>query len=916
MKARLPQTEPLRIKAWQQQGTYSQMLRPNTSTQFLMIDGPPYANGKLHVGHVLNKVLKDIVIKYKNMRGLRAPFVPGWDCHGLPIELQSLKKLKSQPETAAGMRQHCHQEALRWVQVQKQQFERLGILALWEQPYLTLNPSYEAQQLRLFAQITKRGLIYRGTKPVFWCPKLQTALAATEAEYRDIQSHCIYAKFYCTPASLDFLKGLGIKASRVAFLAWTTTPWTLVANEALCLHPKIGYAFFKHQDEVLIFAPQLLEQIQNNTQTTLTHLDLSAVPGGKLEGLKLQHPLFATKEVPVVLGEHVTLDTGTACVHTAPGHGMDDHHVGVRYKLPLESHIDTKGVYKHQVPEFAGEHYTKVLDQILNQLAGRLFGTHTLKHSYPHNPRTLSPLVFLSTPQWFLKMGSASDGHGTSLRAQALKELEHIQFTPSWGKRRLKAMLQNAPDWCLSRQRSWGVPVPVFYCQHCHTPLLNFDIIQKVADATAQHPQASAAFYDTPAAEFTAGHQCSNCPSTEFYPGKDIMDVWFDSGAAHSCVGAEHKDFKTPQCDLYLEGSDQHRGWFLTSLLSSVAAYGHTPYKALLTHGFVNDSKGRKMSKSAGNVVDPEKIINQHGAEILRLWVACEDYGQDIKFSQQTLDRVRETYRRFRNVLRFLLANLYDFAPDQDLVPVQKMHPIDQWALMQLHKLCTEALAAYEAYNFCRLYQLLSGFFTTQLSALYLDILKDCLYTAYSRGHRRRSCQSALYHHLQTLVPLMAPVVSFLSEECYQHMPLASASLQANKRSSVFQVPISPPPQEWHRPQIDAAFAPLLALRTQVLKQCELMREQKTIGSSLEAQVQIVAPPNSLQMQSFTAHKAALNSWLIVSQTSLQEGDTLNVTVTKAEGKKCPRCWHYHETPNSLCPKCVEALDQQKGATK
>ncbi len=902
MRGKLPTTEPKRIESWTKNNLYKKMVSHGGSKKFVMPDGPPYANGKLHVGHILNKVLKDIVIKYKNMTGHFAAFIPGWDCHGLPIELSVTKKLGSKRKDMSDkeLRDLCRKEALKWVDVQRDQFIRMGVLAEWENPYLTLNPNYEADEVRVLAKILDNGLLYRGEKPVNWCPALQTALAAAEVEYADHTSPSIYLKFNVN----DDLEKLGFKGGKadktVSFLIWTTTPWTIPANYGICLNENFEYTVFDTGSDYIVMAKDLKESVEKDVDG-LSLKEVHTVKGGELEKMAALHP-FLDRSSLIILGNHVTLEAGTGCVHTAPGHGLDDYHVGLKYDLPVKSPVGPGGKFTSDIPDYEGISIWKANPLIIERTkeSGHLLGHKDITHSYPHNPRSKTPLIFRATPQWFIKM----DGD-TGLRKRALDQVENnIQFYPSWGKQRLNAMVSNTPDWCLSRQRTWGVPIPVFYCKSCDHALVNSKIMNQVADVMESTKKGIEAFFDTDVSTFTEGHKCENCGEADFKAGKDILDVWFDSGVCHTAVQQKRDELDFP-ADIYLEGSDQHRGWFQTSLMSSMAAYDTTPYKALITHGFVNDAQGYKMSKSKGNVLDPEKVIQQYGAEILRLWVAYEDYGQDVTVGPEMMKRISETYRRIRNTQRFMLGNLFDFDPQKDKVDFKDLNALDQWALIKLNELVNKCTEAYEGFNFYKVYHAVNQFYTVDLSATYLDIIKDRLYTGKVDGNKRRSSQTVIYELLKNLSSLMAPILSFIAEETYEYIP-------GKKEESIFLTEFPKTNSDWSNDKILKDFEVLLNIRSQVSKNLETLRAEKTIGSSLEAHVKISADDNSLKvLKEYDSH---LNELFIVSQISLASGTEISIESVKAEGEKCVRCWNYsnnlgsHKDWPNVCPKCVEAL--------
>lgn len=926
MKGNLPIKEPEMIANWTSSQTYQMMVEKNrTQSQFVMLDGPPYANGNIHVGHVLNKVLKDIIVKYKNMKGLQATFIPGWDCHGLPIELKVAKKLSQKGLSKEQLRELCRQEAQKWVQRQMEQFVRLGILADWDKPYLTLQPDYEAEEIRVIAQIQENGLLYHGEKPVYWCPKLQTALAAAEVEYLDHKSLSVFVKF---PVESSHLDKLGTPIGSSAFVIWTTTPWTLPANYGIALNANFDYGLYRlsHKEEAdnkdqskapenLLLACELKESVEAACGLTLTQI--RSFKGSDLEGLVAHHP-FVERESKVVLSDHVTLEAGTGCVHIAPGHGMDDYYVGLKYQLPVHCPVDKAGRYTSEVPKYEGESIWEANPKIVEDLrrSGHLLKVSQLTHSYPHNPRTKTPLIFRATPQWFIRM----DDPQYHLRNKALELSEsYIQFTPSWGQHRLHSMLSHCPDWCITRQRTWGVPLPVFYCKSCETPLAQPEVMRRIANKMESTGKGIEAFYSTEPSEFTQGYNCPQCQGLEFSRSEDILDVWFDSGVCHSAVQKKREGLSFP-ADIYIEGSDQHRGWFQTSLMSSLAAHKEPPFKALITHGFVNDSQGNKMSKSKGNVIDPEKIIKTGGAEILRLWTTYEDYGQDVNASNEIFQRVTETYRRIRNTMRFLLGNTTDFNPSENSVPFADMPPIDQWALLKLNDLIDRVTEAYDSYNHYKVYHALNHFYTVDLSALYLDILKDRLYTWKKDGTHRRASQTVLYHLLTHLNKMLAPILSFLSEEIHdyiQRIKGGEKSVSQGGCSSVFLENFPKVHDDWKNDNLRVQMTQVLELRASVYKAIEPMRKNKDIGSSLDAKVAIHGPPETLKtLSSFQlrGNPDYLREILIVSEVTLYPADKLRLEVLPVSGKKCPRCWHYTTKPSTIeahlgvCPKCIKAL--------
>ena len=899
MKANLPTREPEILKVWSEKNIYQKMIDKNQGKKsFVMPDGPPYANGAIHVGHALNKVLKDIIIKYKNMSGFKAPFIPGWDCHGLPIEHAVMKNLgaKAKEKSDIEIRDLCRAEAQKWVDAQRTQFRRLGVLADWDKPYITMDPGYEAEEIREFARAYEKGVVFLGVKPVYWNWTLQTALADAEVEYHMHKSPSIYVKFPVKDSAT--LEKLGVKNGRTtSFVIWTTTPWTLPANLGICLNENFEYGIFDTGSENLVFAKDLQSAVEKDTGLNLTLV--GTVPGKSLEYGQAHHP-FLDRSSLIVLGPHVTADAGTGCVHTAPGHGADDYKVGLKYGLAILSPVDAAGCYTDEFPEMKGTNIFKANPLIVEKLRGlnALLGFKEIEHSYPHCWRSKTPLIFRATPQWFIGM----DLENSNIRQQALKSLQDIQFYPAWGEARLKAMMEGRPDWCLSRQRIWGVPIPIFYCKKTGKPLADVQIMMKVADVVEKNGGINA-FYNANIEDMIGKIPAQGDFGSEgFVRGKDILDVWFDSGVCHAAVQRRREGLSVP-ADIYLEGSDQHRGWFNTSLLSSLATHGVAPFKALITHGFVFDSHGKKMSKSLGNVVDPMETANKLGIEILRLWCVYEDYGRDLSCGPTEFDRVTETYRRIRNTLRYLLGATSDFDPAVHSVDIAKMPAIDQWALHKLNELIQKVSEAYSEYSFYKVYHLLNTFFTVELSAIYLDILKDRLYTGKKDGIARRSSQTVLHLMIHNLLGLMAPILSFLAEETY-------AYVKGTKQESIFltDFPIGRP--EWKNDALATEWQKVFEVRTDVQKTLENLRAQKVIGSSLEAVVTVHAESDLFQLLSKIEN---LREIFIVSQVNLVEGK-YTISAEKMGGEKCVRCWTYtHEltkagpTPG-ICPKCVEAL--------
>ena len=900
MKGDLPLREPKILERWETQRIYQKILeRRKNAPTFTFPDGPPYANGNLHIGHALNKILKDIVIKYKNMSGFRAPFVPGWDCHGLPIEQKVSKDLggeKLKSKSPKEIRELCRAEANKWIDIQREQFKRMGVIGDWANPYRTMDASYEAEEIRVLARILKTGTLYRGEKPVYWCPTLQTALAEAEVEYINKKSPSIYVKFPITSSKHPSLK----QTEKAFAVIWTTTPWTLPANLAVAVHPDFEYDLHESPEgEKWLLASGLKETFEKETSILVKPLGL-AIQGKDLEGTQCRHP-FYDRPSPLILGDHVTLDAGTGLVHTAPGHGQDDYIVGLKYGLKPYSPVDERGQYTADVPEYQGIKVWDANPKVIERLKdlGRLISFKEFEHAYPSNWRTKTPLIFRATPQWFLAM----DEEKFNIRKAALNAIkENVEWIPKWGENRITGMISARPDWCLSRQRTWGVPIPVFYCEKCGHELASAEVMNRIADKM-ETSGGIEAFWDHAPSEFTQGIACSKCGSTNFKRGNDILDVWFDSGICFSAVHSKREGMQSP-ADLYLEGSDQHRGWFHTSLLASIGQDGRAPFKKVLTHGFVLYDKGVKMSKSTGLTVDPQDIISKSGAEILRLWAAHEDYANDLTCKPENFERIAETYRRLRNTARYLLGNLSDFDAKTDSIPAERLRPIDQWALSRLNSLISLVHAAYENYEFYKVYHLINTFVTVDLSSQYLDLLKDILYTGKKTGHARRSAQTVLHQLLWNLMGLIAPIVSFLPEEILEH-------IKGDKPESILLTDFPRPRPDWARPDLEQKFDVILRYRSLGQKKLEELRTAKTIGSSLEGSLKITAPAADLRI--LKEWEKDLPMLMIVSQVALQEGPE-EVVAGKASGEKCERCWSYQSTVGTspkfpgACQKCVEAL--------
>ncbi|MBA5862074.1 MAG: isoleucine--tRNA ligase [Nitrospira sp. CR1.1] len=923
MKANLPQREPEMLARWAQERLYERIQESRQGRErYILHDGPPYANGRIHIGHALNKILKDIIVKSKTMSGYQVPYVPGWDCHGLPIEHQVLKELgdKKRDLDALAIRKLCKEYAEKYVAIQREEFQRLGVLGEWQQPYLTLNPAYEGTIIREFGRFVERGGVYKGLKPVLWCTQDQTALAEAEVEYDDHTSPSVYVKFPLvnSPALLSKrFGGLAFPADvkSASVLIWTTTPWTLPANQAVCLHPDIDYAFVQVGDELLVMAEKLVESVAK--ACSLSNYTIVAVKKGRegFEGLETQRPL-TTGLSPLLLGDFVTLEQGTGCVHIAPGHGMEDYllvldhnaKASVGERLEILAPVDNGGKFTEAVPEFAGQHVFKANPKIAERLKenGRLLGHGSLKHSYPHCWRCKQPVIFRATEQWFVSMET------NELRKEALAEIERVRWIPAYGRDRINGMIENRPDWCLSRQRVWGTPIPGFTCVKCGKVLAHPQVIDHVADLIGQHG-TDYWFANQAGALLPSGTSCDGCGGTAFEKERDILDVWFESGVSYAAVLKSRRWYPA---DLYLEGSDQHRGWFHSALLAGVITDHQAPYKAVLTHGFVLDGAGRKMSKSAGNVVAPQDVIKQSGAEILRLWVSAQDYREDLRISQEILNHLIEAYRKIRNTCRFLLSNLYDFEPAQHRVPFEQLPELDRWALMRLGELIPRVCKGYDEFEFHTIFHALNNFCSVDLSAVYLDILKDRLYTFRKDSPLRRGSQTVLFEIVVALTKLMAPVLSFTAEEIWRTLP-ESVRAEANAESvHIAMFPEVDP--RWADPTLAQRWERLLEVRTAAQAALEVKRREKVIGAPLEARVVIEADASAYEF--LKGYGQDLSSFFIVSEVVLNAvapvpgSSGFAITVEKATGAKCERCWNYRSAVGAsadhptLCDRCIEAV--------
>ncbi len=908
MRGNLPQREPQIMQRWAELEldrlvTESGREKPN----FTLHDGPPYANGNIHIGHALNKILKDLVIKSKRMQGYYAPYVPGWDCHGLPIELKVDQKLgqKKREMSKAEVRKECRSYAQEWVAIQSGEFRRLGIFGDWQHPYLTMTTDYEAATARELARFAERKGLYKGRKPIHWCSSCVTALAEAEVEYEDHTSPSIYVKFPYRgelPPGFEELSG-----KPLAFVIWTTTPWTIPANLAVCLHPELPYVAVDTGSELLVMAEGLYSKVMDGLGIK-DYRVVKTFSAEQFEKRACRHPLY-DRDSLLVLGDYVTLEAGTGCVHTAPGHGQDDYLTGLRYGLDIYNPVDDYGCYREDLEFFGGARVPDVNPRVTAKLAevGALLQESRISHSYPHCWRCKKPIIFRATEQWFISM------EANQLRQKALKHINDVQWIPHWGRDRIYNMIENRPDWCISRQRSWGVPITVFYCNQCDEALADGRVMHHVADLFEE--AGSDIWFEKDASQLLPnGTVCPACGHGEFRKEMDILDVWFDSGVSHAAVLEKNDHLQSP-ADMYLEGSDQHRGWFHSSLLAAVGTRDAAPYKAVLTHGFVLDEKGRPMSKSVGNVVAPEKVIKQYGAEILRLWVATQDYRNDTRVGDAILKQVSEAYRRIRNTARYILGNIHDFDPITDSVADNNLLEIDRWALSRLEGLVKRVLKAYEAYEFHVLYHAVHNFCAVDMSAFYLDVLKDRLYTSPTTSLARRSAQTAMYRILDALTRMMAPVLSFTAEDIWGFLP-------GEREVSVHLAGFPSFAASLIDPALEAKYERLLTVRGDVAKVLEQARSEKIIGHSLDARVELAADGDLARLLKGEADKLA--ELFIVSQVevrdSLPEGSAgenlpaLKIRVHKAEGEKCSRCWNYATTVGEndahpeICHRCLQAL--------
>ena len=911
MRASLPKREPVMLAEWNEENLYQKMVDRNEGKPtYILHDGPPYANGDIHLGTALNKILKDIIVRSKNMTGFQSPYIPGWDTHGLPIELKALKAVGVTADISPlELRQHCKDFALHYVENQRNQFKRLGVLGEFAEPYLTLRPEFEARQVEIFGEMAKKGYIYKGLKPVHWCPHCRTALAEAEIEYADDPCYSIYVKFEVTDDK-NKLFALGAVPGKTYVVIWTTTTWTIPANVAICLGPDFDYAVVKAGEEYYVMAKDLVGSVMQDAKIE-EYSVLGTVKGKDLEYVECAHPFLDRKSV-VILGDHVTLESGTGCVHTAPGHGMDDFSVITQNypELPVVVPVDDDGKMTEEAGFSAGldtDEASKVIAKHLEE-SGHLLATKKFRHQYPHCWRCKQPILFRATEQWFCSVADFRD--------EAIEAVKQVHWIPGWGEERMTQMVEERSDWCISRQRNWGVPIPVFYCKKCGKYHIDDASIKAVSDLFRK--EGSNAWYTHSAEEILpVGTTCQYCGGTEFEKETDIMDVWFDSGVSHASVLMDR--LKKWPCDLYLEGADQFRGWFQSSLLTAVAWKGTAPYKNVCTVGWVVDGQGRKMSKSLGNGIMAMDAVEQYGADILRLWVASSDYHSDIRISPEILKQLSEVYRKIRNTARFILGNLYDFVPDTDSVAYDDLMEVDRWALAKMNDLVRTAWASYENFEFHDIYHGVYNFCIVDMSNFYLDVIKDRLYTEAAGSQSRRAAQTTIYSILRDLTLVLAPILAYTADEIWKSMPKSKA---INCEHPVLNdIPAYNP--QLSNAEFMAKWDCIHAVRDDVNKALELARNDKLIGKSLEAKVTLFCSDEVYSLLSPV--EADLPMVFITSQVELARGgegaftgevEGLSVTVAHAEGEKCERCWAYRSDIGidpahpTLCARCAKAISE------
>jgi isoleucyl-tRNA synthetase len=921
MKANLQSAEPKAIERWDASDLYGRIReRRRGAPKFTFHDGPPYANGRIHLGTAFNKILKDFVIRSRTMAGFDAPYVPGWDCHGLPIELKVDRELgaRKRQMTVGDFRRACRAYAAKFVDIMRTDFKRLGVMGAWGDPYLTMDHGYQATIVRALARFVEQGMVYKGKKPVHWCIHCRTALAEAEVEYENHTSPSIFVEFpFTAGAAAELGSRVPVLAGRdnLSVLIWTTTPWTIPSNLAIAFHPEFTYGAYPVDGTTVIVAEGLAARVSKQVKRTFGE-PVARFSGRELEGLRFRHPLYDRDSVGV-LATYVTLDQGTGAVHTAPGHGSDDFTTGVQYGLEVYAPVGPGGHFLDEVELFAGQRVFDANPKIEEALAsrGRLWHKESFEHSYPHCWRCHHPVIFLATSQWFVAMDR------TGLREKAIEAVRHVKWIPAWGEERLTLMLANRPDWCISRQRSWGVPIPAVDCVTCGEAVLTTELAERTAAVFAEH--GADAWYERPIEEFLpAGLACPKCGGREFEREHDILDVWFDSGSSHEAVLGHSEDLPWP-ADLYMEGSDQYRGWFQSSLLVGIGTRGQAPYRAVVTHGFVVDEQGRKMSKSIGNTIEPQEVISKSGAEILRLWASMVDYREELRIGPEILARVVEAYLKLRNTLRILVANLYDFTPEKDALPVDQLHELDRFALARYAEVASRVIRAYDEYDFPAVPQAVNSLITADVSAFYVDVSKDRLYTMAPKSTARRSVQTALYTMADGLARLIAPIVPVTADELWRFLP-------GKREDSVHLADFPSGLDALVDPALSERWQRLMKLRDAVNIEIERLRQAKVVGKSLEAKVEVRATgrlATLLERYRDDLPTLFITSDVIVSGapsagdgTVYKESDDswATIVVSRADGVRCDRCWRYVPAVSTdpaspgLCRRCEDALAEAR----
>jgi isoleucyl-tRNA synthetase len=922
MKANLPQNEPKMLARWEQMAIYERVRQSRKGAPlYVLHDGPPYTSGPIHLGTAMNKCLKDFIVKSKTMSGMDAPYVPGWDCHGLPIEIKVDKELggKKLQMRPTDVRAECRKYAQKFLDLQRQQFKRIGVFGRFDNPYATMNPQYESVVLETFFSFYEKGFVYKGLRAVYWCMHDETALAEAEVEYENHTSSTVWVKYRLLddPASID----AALAGKKASTIIWTTTPWTLPASMAVAFHPDEEYVALESGGEVYIVASKLAKDVAEKCGLADVR-ELAHFSGRKMERLNFQHP-FLDRKILGVLADYVTMDTGTGVVHTAPSHGAEDFMTGVKYGLDATSNVDEKGIMRNGLPEYTGKRVWDANAPIIELVRSRgaLLHAEKTEHSYPHCWRCHNPVIFRATEQWFISMETSMPGGKSkddTLRSRTLEEIKHVKWDPAWGEERMSNMIATRPDWCISRQRVWGVPIAVFLCESCGKPLNYHAVNRKVVELFAR-VGADAWFTSEAETILPAGTKCPHCGGTKFEKETDIFDVWLESGASYLALVAAEPEYPWPS-DLYLEGGDQYRGWFQSSLLCAMGTHGTSPYRGVVTPGWTLDEKGKAMSKSTGNDVDPVDIANRLGGEIVRLWTASVDFREDVVGSEALMQRVGENYKKIRNTFRYILSNLYDFDPQTDSVPFDKMEALDQYMLRQTAAFASDLRKWYDEFAFHKIYHRVNHFCIVDLSAFYFDVLKDRLYISAPKSQARRSAQTAIWYIGEALVRLLAPITSFTSEEIWQYLP------KTEDRAESVHLALFPASSDVlgagakeHDEQQDKDWTTLRSVRDEVLKALEEARNQKLIGTGLEAQVSITLPDPVFSL--LKRYEGQLRYLFIVSALTLVQGSGngtggVHVEVEKAEGLKCERCWNYStrvgEDKNypTVCERCAAVLKE------